>query len=287
MLFSESFKKYSSYLEQSHDLDLQSKLDQFKKSYEATNLEKNYFDYRYRSILHEIKTHEFLYKINNHLTTSNDKKSQKGPDYLQNNTWFECVIASIGEPNSKFYNESIDLFNREGVYSATLPRFDLMIRVTAAIKSKKEQYDRHLKDNIIEPNNPYVIVLDMSLIYEIYQPAYNDFKELLLPTLGIGNRYIKIDPKKSNIIESDYIRHDYIINKNGAKIDVNIFKRPEYSFISAILFTRAKCPPEAYDDKNSVFMLNPDAHNPFNTGAYPNLKGWREKDGVYDVIRFI
>lgn len=290
MVLQKTYNKYSKYIEQSDDLNLKAKLNYFKASYEKAQKTNNYFDYEFRAILHEIKTHEFLSMIGNNISTSDDTNHEEGPDFLHKGAWFECVIATLGDLGSRFYKKSISIHQNKynKVHSTTLPQTDVMLRVTTAIGNKKKQYKKHLEDGVIKSNDKYVMVIDITLLFEIYPLIHRiDFKDMLLPLLGIGPITLFLDKENLEYVGQDYERYDSIKKLNKTDIDVNIFQRPEYSFISAILFTRTINTIDSYSIQNSIFMLNPLANVTLNEEDYTGCNAWKEIDGKYKFMNLI
>lgn len=278
-LFDKTFKIYSQYTQDSTDINIRRKQIRLKKSYLEVVTTNDWKNYEFRSILHELKTHELL-RCYQSVHSTNDSKP--GPDFRQNGTPFECVSVTFGERGTKIYNKLSG--ESEGVGFDTLPRKDLIFRVTSSIDSKKRQYMQHIQCGSILESDAYVIVVDLSLIYSQHTQLFNNFWEMLLPTMGVGEQYIRIDKTTLQTIESDYVRYDLLQKTNQAGINMALFRRPDYAFLSGILFTSAPL-PEKYTPENVIFMDNPWANNKLSYGIYAGLKAWlyNSETEIYSV----
>jgi hypothetical protein len=267
-LFNTTLKSYSQYIQDCTDINIRRKLKRLNNTFKEIVSTNDWKKYGFHGILHELKTHEFLSRFHSVISCDDSKI---GPDYKQNGTAFECVSITFGAEGTEVYNKLSG--ERTGVGYDTLPRKDLIFRVTSAIDSKKQQYIKHLENGAINAADPYIMVVDMSLIYCQHSQLFNNFWEMLLPTMGVGEQYIRIDKSTLQTIDSDYVRYDLLQKPNKAEINMALFRREDFNFLSGILFTSAPL-PDKYTSDNVIFMDNPWTKNKLNYGIYAGLKAW-------------
>jgi hypothetical protein len=272
-LFKKVYRKYYEFCENSPDKNLRRKLTKLKTSYLEVKKNCEWITNSFWSVIHEIKTYIFISGFGNVKIQNDD---YPGPDFHQFENKFECVIASFGKTQ-------VENFQRNGINSnvsvTTLPRTKLHLRITNAVKEKKKQYYRNIKNGVINTNDPFILAIDISMLSAEYRILdENRFGELLLVTIGAGEMQIVIDKNTMQKSRIDYKRYDVIKKTNNSEVEVAIFLKDDYKFISAILFTSAEL-KTSYNRDNCIFMINPNANNKFDIKNYPNMKYWElDKD---------
>ena len=95
----------------------------------------------------------------------------------------------------------------------------MQLRLLQSISKKCEQYDKWIKNKIIEKTTPLIIAISLGCIE--LGPFY--------PNTAIKETFLKTDPTD---------QEGTITKKNGAKVRIGIFSLKENEFISAIIISK-------------------------------------------------
>lgn len=264
-MFKETFTNTIQYIDSVDERNFKMKRKKLVSGYNSLIEQDDWKYFDFRSVLHEIKTHRFLSKFGMVESLSDNKA---GPDFLFDGAMFECTVSSFGKPGTPSFEKLSEI---EYGVASNHPRIELALRVTASIESKREQYKMHLSKRYIDSETPYVLVIDLSLLSANFPFMDNEF-DLLLVTLGIGEEQIFINSETGKQVGNDYKRYKTIKNKNGADVNVELFLRPEYEFISGIMFCNA--PPSVNYSDNVTIMTNFNAKNTFDFTKFTNINIW-------------
>ena len=246
-------------------------------------VKKNVIDNRYYNISHEIRSLEFLSKYPN-MMMAQDHLSKAGCDFqIYNNYLVECVCSSSGEEE----NNGLDKFHGSGVFDYGKKEQIILTRLTQSLLEKKDFYNKHLLNDVIKQKQPYIVFLGLgNLTYGTFTGKYGFLLNKIL--LGVGHDVLYIDRKTNKFIKTEYAHNNFIINHNGSEIDCNIFVNPNYSCMSAILFTTANL-EEHYTPDNTFLFINPSANNKIYANRFYDLvywKAYREEDGTKYYPRY-
>lgn len=268
-LIREVYSKNKDYINLSNDKHIKRKAKRLELGYKRIIKNDDYIEYPFWSVIHELKTHDFLKGLTQ-LKVSNDEKL--GPDFRDENTAYECVIVTFGKKGSETYNNLTKIHTE--VYTGTIPRKDIIFRVTNAIDNKRVQYNYHRKQKAIDIKTPYVLMIDLSLLSSCKMQLYEDFKEMLLPLVGAGEEIYIYNKIKEKITGKDYQYYRVLKKRNTSEVEMNIFSRPDFSFISGIIFSSSQFLKE-YNKTNTILMVNPLANNPLDLNLFKGMKAWQ------------
>lgn len=125
--------------------ELRNKEKIFRKNRLNVLLEKMFkeekIDPQYVALVHEIKSFEFMKKINKETKLAEDSNSETGPDLKIENYKIECVCCSEGEN----YNFGILNYNAEyglGDYNILLET--VLPRITLVLERKSDKYKEYI-----------------------------------------------------------------------------------------------------------------------------------------------
>ena len=267
------------------DISSQEKNYRKKELLEIYNnmVKTNIIDNTYYNISHEIRSLEFLSKYPN-MIIAQDHLSKPGCDFqIYDNYLVECVCSSSGDEKKN----GLDQFHGSGVFDYGKKEQIILTRLTQSLKEKKDFYDSHISDNVINPDKPYIVFLSLgNLTYGTFAGKYGFILNKIL--FGVGHDVLYIDRKTNKYVKTEYSHNIAINNHNGSKIDCNIFINQEYSCISAILFTTANL-DEHYTHNNTFLFINPYAKNKIFAKRFNNMIYWKshtEVDGIKYYPRY-
>ena len=268
-----------------------SNIPQKEKNYRKNELLKvyndmtknNIIDNRYYNISHEIRSLEFLEQYPN-MIIAQDHLSESGCDFkIYDNYLVECVCSSSG--NEK--KNGLDQFHGSGMFDYRRKEQIILTRLTQSLKEKNNFYYSHIKDGSIQKNDPYIVFLGLgNLTYGTFSGKYGFMLNKIL--FGVGHDILYFDVQTNKFLEAKYSYNKTISNHNGSSIDCNIFANPDYSCVSAILFTCATL-EEHYTPNNTFLFINPIAKNRIFANRFKQLVYWKyykENDGLKYYPRY-
>ena len=155
---------------------------QYRKKRMNDNLQnmisKNEVNVLYYSLLHEIKSYQFLKRFGD-IKVANDCEHEKGADFKFKHYHIECVSCSSGE--------SKEILN----HYLTLSQFDynkclsyLYPRITSSLNEKSIKFKKYINDGIINEKDPCIIFLslgDIEMNFILSNKMYGfDFLDILV-----------------------------------------------------------------------------------------------------------
>jgi type I restriction enzyme S subunit len=180
-----------------------------------------------------------------------------GPDIkIQNNIWVEAVCPTPGSFSNSNRVPEIQYGIAQEVESDLIKS-----RFISSIKSKHDAYLKYITNRTINLNDPYIIAVNGCQI-----PGSN--AEFNIPiiaraVLSIGSDYVTFDRLTGNIIDRGLKHQDSIKKNNGALISQDTFLNPDYSGISAILYSNVSlCNRTSKLGQDYLLIHNPIAKNP-------------------------
>ncbi len=184
-----------------------------------------------------------------------------GPDIrVENSIWIEAISPTQGNENSTDRVPEIVTGIAQSIDSDLIT-----LRYTAAIEEKHRKYLGYIESGIIKNNAPYIIALDSSqipgAISELPMPR------IVSSVLSIGSQYVELDRESGGIVGGGYHYKEAVTKKNGSDVPMDMFLNPDYSGISAVLYSCSDCCNRA--EKNGsryILVHNPLATNPIDIG---------------------
>lgn len=180
----------------------------------------------------------------------------EGPDikikYGEKIIWIEAVAPTGGDP-SKPDSVPAPIM---GV-AQEVPDRQITLRYRSEINDKYfDKYFKYVTDGIISNDDCYVIALNgcrISLSKVDYEPP-----RIVRSVLPFGWQVVTVDTASHKIVKRGYQYRTYLRKESGSQVDTNIFVKPEYEHISAVMFSNvdvANRTPVAGDD--FIIVCNP------------------------------
>lgn len=184
--------------------------------------------------------------------------------------WIEAIAVSVGTTLDKVYDA--DDGNAIGV-----PENKIILRLTHAFDEKNKKYHHYLKTGKVKPHEPCVIAINASQVPNSNSNSGSDPSYILRALVPIGPEYGVVDKGSMEVVESGFRYQPYATKENGIEIPTTAFTIPDFSIISAVLFSCVKIGnfPEI---EGSDFLI---VHNPFATNPLP--LGWFPRGGEHWV----
>lgn len=241
----------------------QNKLDlAYKKlcEYEDCELQQFY------SIVLELNVYKYLSDNGFSLKVADDKKI--GPDFECDFGYLECISVTKGDketPGRKFVDKQLSgCVNR---HKSEIPR------ISAAIKEKKDKFNKYDKNNILEKNIPRIIVVGTSIFANEFQ-SISCIEDVMQILYSIGNEYLLYDVKNKQFIETENNQYRTYDNSGKKSEDVilefDYFYKNEYKSISAVILV-CNSIFEEVEKNNFKIFLNPNATYPIDRALISTL----------------
>jgi len=187
--------------------------------------------------------------------------ADRGPDiqinYGTKIIWIEAVAPESGDPSKP---DSVPPLRMN--VAQEVPDEQIILRYRNAIHGKYfDQYCKYLADGIISNNDCYVIALNGCRI----PSSRTDLEppRIVRSVLPFGWQVVTVDTASHKVVNRGYQYRPYLRKAGGGKVDTDIFVKPEYEHISAVLFSNvdvANRTPVAGD--NFIIIRNPLATSP-------------------------
>ncbi|MDD5435321.1 MAG: hypothetical protein PH343_07830 [Nitrospira sp.] len=206
-----------------------------------------------------------------------DAGSTTGPEFYIMNVgkkiWWEAIAPGSGDGADAV---------PELVYGASVttevPAEQIILRLRHAIEEKYRKYQRYLEQDVLSGNDAYVIAINSKRILPIViEPELPYIVKAILP---FGNLVIVWDRSENQLVETNHEYRDTIRKKSGSDVSTDIFLNPEYSGISAVLYSSVDAVNRpATFGADFVLVHNPCAKNPIKLGVFRfGAEYWVEGD---------
>lgn len=234
----------------------QNKLDwAYKKLCEYADCELQQF----YSIVLELNVYKYLSDNGFTLKVADDKKI--GPDFECDFGYLECISVTKGDKETtgrEFVDKQLSgCVNR---HKSEIPR------ISAAIKEKKDKFNKYDRDNIIVKNVPRIIVVGTSIFANEFQ-SISCIEDVMQILYSIGNEYLLYDVKNKQFIETENNQYRTYDNSGKKSEDVilefDYFYKNEYKSISAVILVCNQI-FEGVEKSNFKIFLNPNATYPID-----------------------
>ncbi len=206
-----------------------------------------------------------------------------GPDFcIQDSNgpiWVEAVAPSPrGIPE-----DWLESSPPEEIKVSDVPHEEILLRWTSAVKSKMEQHSGGIRlikgektwvpgwveKGKVGEREPYVIAVtscQLGLGQLLNHEGISTWPYAVEMTLAVGPIVITIDRESGKQTGSHHSYRPVIKNPNGADVPTDIFLRPEYESVSAILASPAGVNAACGQNAPLVLVHNPNAKNPLVGG---------------------
>jgi hypothetical protein len=135
---------------------------------------------------------------------------------------------------------------------------NLTLRITNAIASKKKQYNKWLQANLVGNNIPFVLAISAASL-DVQSNRWLTRNEFERALYGKGNQVIEFSKTTGKPIPTptrEFSAEDTMQNQGGSDIDLALFLRDEYRFLSAIWWFE----DSLFEDKRQTVFINPHAN---------------------------
>lgn len=273
-LFDELYVECKNIIQLSNDKNIKSKETKLDFAYKKLCEEENAELQEFYSVLHELRTYDYLQKKNYIIKSQND--NNVGPDfYVEGLGYIECISITKGEEGTvsrEYINKLLaGTFNR---YKSALPR------ISSALIDKKIKFETYLNNKIIKKDIPRVIAINTSVFSnEFHSSLIIDLAQKIL--YGIGCQTINFKEKQVPGVETHTF--DIIGNKNNDKqLELGYFYNDDFKNISAVIITNNSV-GEVLEDKYFNVYLNFRANCPICLDNIKNIRyfGLKSLDEKY------
>lgn len=158
----------------------------------------------------------------------------EGPDikikYGGKIIWIEAITPKSGDPSKPDSVPPLALNVAQKV-----PDEQIILRYRSAIHNKYcGKYFKYLEDGIVSNDDCYVIALNGCR----NRHADNEPPRIVRSVLPFGWQVFNVDTVSHKVANRGYQYRPYLRKASGEKVDTDIFVKPEYEHISAILFSK-------------------------------------------------
>lgn len=173
----------------------------------------------------------------------------------------ECISATKGQIGAAdSLPEEVRGLAQEEVERRTT------LRLTSALKEKRDQRIRHIESGETTDDIPYVVAINASELGVKFGPEHREVLRALFP---IGQEYEIVD-FHTGVVKSITFDFEGAIRKaNNAKVPKTAFIDSDYSLVSEVVFSAKDYVnlPEEFGSE-MVFIHNPMAANPLTKGFF-------------------
>ena len=184
------------------------------------------------------------------------KLKNEGPDILiedsSHRIWIEAIAPSGGRENNLDKVRDMEY----GV-AQDVPDKEITLRYCGAIKDKFNKYLGYLEQNLIRPEDSFVIALNSCKIPH----AIMDLNppRIIKAVFPIGDWQLNIDKNIHKVVESGLQFRPDIKRASGSTVSTNVFLNPDYQNLSGILYSHASVGSYQLTNMGSDFIY---IHNP-------------------------
>lgn len=265
-------------------LDILNNLEIEDKEFRIKNIQRVYNkmlideepDREFYSLMHEIKSYEFINKFGK-AVLKNDEKHEEGPDIKFGNNQIECVCCSMGEILNDGYKDcSINyLTQNSAIIDYNETKKYLLPRITSSLKDKEEKINNYIDKNIIEKDESTIIFIHLGELNIDFFPGKYGI-ELLEVLIGKGDLALTFDRNITKYTNAFFTEIDVILKKKKERVITisSKFFDSKNKNISGILFSKAN-PTEKYNLENTFMFINPYAINQLQMKDFKNIIYWK------------
>lgn len=147
-----------------------------------------------------------------------------------------------------------------------VPEDQIVLRLRSAIWDKHKAYLRYVEKKILSPKAPYIIAINGS---NVPHSKFDDQPSFIVKSVfPFGLHTVTYDRKTTEVVDQGIQHRPVIPKQSGAPVETTVFENPEYSGISAIIYSRV----EAWSMPGQMGADFQIIHNPLATN--PIEHGW-------------
>lgn len=192
------------------------------------------------------------------------RTTEGGPDIeARPTTWIEAIVASGGRTEHGVRDpEVLDI--SQGVAMHWVPDDKLLVRIESALRSKREKYVSYRNRGIVRGDEPYVIAVNGGLMP--FGNIDSEVPRVVRVAFGLGELTVTVDVETGKVVKEEW---PPLLKVPSGRNEVllGLFARPEYDFVSAILWGTADAlnvPPVL--GRDLIVVRNPRALAPLPEG---------------------
>ena len=196
--------------------------------------------------------------------------------------WIEAVATTPGEPGKPDSVPQTNPKTDERFKVSKPPQEQIVLRLTTAISGKfslcserqnnkhKSQYQRHLEDKIISPEDCYIVAVNYAKVWDYSDEGTPPY--LLQALLGLGSPFVDMNRETGKITREGISYRGSIPKWNKNKVETNLFWNEKSKLLSAVIGSVSHTGNAVNSTKPTLygqdFMLvhNPMAQNPLPSG---------------------
>ncbi|MGA7953899.1 MAG: hypothetical protein WCA07_10310 [Gloeobacterales cyanobacterium] len=205
-----------------------------------------------------------------------EKGRSEGPDICIKSAdlpkiWVEAVAVSPGNGANAVQESMLEVVR-------SVPDDPIKLRLLSVFNTKSKQFKKYREKNLICDEEPCVIAINAAQVPSVILDDY-DVPRIVKSLLPLGNPTITVNSQTSAIIDSSYAYQDSVSKASGIQIETTHFVNPEYSGISAVIYSHV----DVFNLSHEMLLFhNPLARNPLPLGFLRSgYEYWFDKDGEY------
>lgn len=212
--------------------------------------------------------------------------SSDGPDICirsdsDSYIWVEAVTALAGQ--------GVDAVQKaECGVSRSVPDDQIKLRLLNAFDKKSKKYDVYKEKNWIGSEDPYIIAINAAQVPSAR--LEREMPRIVRSLLPLGHPVLHLDKETHNIVNTSYEYQGNVIKASGMGPKTTSFLNPEFSGISAVIYSCADTVNYPTEISRSLLLFhNPLAVNPIPLGflkkgheywiedQYLRIKDWNQE----------
>jgi len=192
------------------------------------------------------------------------KNTAEGPDILINfsdkKVWIDAIVPTSGEPGNQ--NTVPEYTWNKAV---TVPEEKVILRLINAVTTKSQKFSTYINKGIIGDNDVCVIAINGGQIRHSY--FEDEVPYIAKAVFPFGNPYITIDTEFMSKVDEGYKHQPSVKKASGSSVSKEIFFNPNFSFISAIIYSVI----DFYSGIHSIYPFRV-IHNPLAKNSFESIK---------------
>jgi hypothetical protein len=181
-----------------------------------------------------------------------------GPDICikvaESRIWVEAVTASSGQGDDAVQKAEL---------GGDVPDSQIKLRLLNAFAEKSKKYKKYRERNWVGVKDPYIIAINAAQV-----PSANlerEIPRIVRSLLPFGSQVLHLNRETSEFVDTSHEYQGEVIKASGAEIETTSFLNPEYSGISAIIYSCADVFNHPIDISHSLLVF----HNPLALNSLP------------------
>jgi hypothetical protein len=170
--------------------------------------------------------------------------------------WVEAVTASPGRGNDAVQEAEIGTVR-------SVPDDQIKLRLLNAFAEKNTKHKRYREKNWVSPEEPYIIAINAAQVPSARLEL--EIPRIVRSLLPFGFQVLHLSRETSEVIGASYEYQGEVMKVSGTEIETTSFLNPEYSGISAVIYSCADVFNYPIEISKSLLLF----HNPLATTPLP------------------